>query len=561
MISITQNWGEVVLLVLLLVSIGGANASSMANQLERVRWQPGVEQPEPPKRWLGTNGRRRKKRQRQPNKQHSGQRHQTIKPGAEKQRQAATEQRKAEGEERSSPEPLPEAQTWVEEELGAVKLNDRRLERRLIQLMEQLFRQPTASIPQACGDWAGTKAAYRFFDNPKVSHAAILAGHREACLKRISQEEMILILQDTTDADYTHHPQTTGLGPIGHSQRQGQMVHNSLAVSEAGVPLGLLDQRVWTRDPERVGQRHQRRERPIEEKESYKWLLSLRASRKDIAQQVCVVTVADREADIYELFQEAEGETHVLVRAAWNRRLDGEKPDYLWEAVARSPRQGTFTVEVGRAQDRLPREATVAVRFTRVTLRPPKHRAKRDGLQPVTLSAIEVREEKPPPDQEALHWLLLTTWPVENLVDARRCARWYALRWLVERYHFVLKSGCRIEARQLATTERLQRCLAVYAIVAWRLLWLTYQARVTPDIPCTVVLQTHEWQALYCYIHRVTTPPAEPPSLNQAMHWIARLGGFLDRTHDGEPGVKTLWLGWQRLHDIAQGSLLARSPP
>ena len=450
---------------------------------------------------------------------------------------------------------------WVTQELAAVSLGDRRLDRRLHTLVEQFAQQPTASIPQACGSWAPAKAAYRFFDNSRVSHGVILAGHRQACLERVADEEIILALQDTTSLDYTHHPRTQDLGPLENPDCQGMFVHSALAVSDAGVPLGLLDQQVWTRDPEAVGQRHQRKKRPIEEKESFKWLKGLRASLKGLPAQVCLVTVADREADIFDFFLDAEThETQVLVRAAWNRRLT-DPPGYLWDQVARTSVRGRFTVEVGRAKDRLPREATVAVRFTPVTVRPPRHRLHEPGLYPLPLYAIEVREEDPPPGVEPLHWLLLTNRAVQSLNEAQRCVRWYGLRWLVERYHFVLKSGCRIEERQFETAERLKRCLGVYAIVAWRLLWLTYQARITPEAPCTVALETHEWQALYCYIHRTSILPAEPPSLNQAVRWIAQLGGFLGRTHDDEPGVKVLWRGWQRLHDITETWLLIHPPP
>jgi hypothetical protein len=441
-----------------------------------------------------------------------------------------------------------------------VRLGDARLGRRLHTMVEQFAEQPTASIPQACGDWGPTKGAYRFFNNPKVSHGDIVAGHRPACLERVAEEKLVLAVQDTTSLDYTHHPQTQGLGPLESPKRQGLFVHSALAVSDAGVPLGLLDQQVWTRDPEKVGQRHQRRQRPIEEKESFKWLKGLRASLKGLSTQVCLITVADREADVFDFFLDAKThQTQVLVRACWNRRLT-DPPGYLWDEVAHTPVRGRFMVEVGRAKDRKPREATVMVRFTPVTVRPPRHRLKEPGLHPLPLYAVEVREENPPPQVEPLHWLLLTNRPVNGFEQAQHCVRWYGLRWLVERYHFVLKSGCRIEQRQLETVERLQRCLGVYAIVAWRLLWLTYQARITPEAPCTVALETHEWQALYCYIHRTPTPPPEPPSLNQAVRWIAQLGGFLGRKHDREPGLKVLWQGWQCLHHIAETWLLLHPP-
>ncbi|MFQ5814496.1 MAG: IS4 family transposase [Anaerolineae bacterium] len=444
---------------------------------------------------------------------------------------------------------------WVVEELASVKLGDVRLEKRLHLLVTQFAAHPTALIPQACeGDKAAMKAAYRFFDNPKASHGAILDGHRLACVDRIADEELVLVLQDTTSLDYTPHSATEQLGPLENRNCQGLFVHTALATSEAGVPLGILDQQVWTRDPAQVGQRHQRKQRPIQEKESFKWLKGLRASLKEVPANVCLVTVADREADIFDLFWDAEKhQTHLLVRSAWNRRLDTKEKDYVWEAVGRTPVVSTSTVEVGRGKDRLPRTATVAIRFTPVEVRPPKHRRHEPGLKPVRLTVIEVREIDAPPEVEKpLHWVLLTNCAVNCLEDATRCIRWYGLRWLVERYHFTLKSGCRIEDRQLRKGERLQRCLGVDAIVAWRLLWLTYQARLAPDAPCTVALETHEWQALYGYIHKTSTPPATPPTLNQALCWIAQIGGFLGRKHDGDPGVKVLWRGWQTLHHIAE---------
>jgi hypothetical protein len=545
---------------------------------ERVLWERRPEQPQPPPEpWRpqrrrhgrpGSGGPRRQpqrrrrqrgQRQRRTNSALSGdQAVEKISPAAAKRAESSAgvlETSVASGlvccpEKPVATMPLSE---WVGKELAAVTLKDARLERRLHKLVEKLAEQPTASIPQACGGWAETKAAYRFFDNSKVSHGAILAGHHKACLERVAEEGLLLVLQDTTSLDYTHHPKTRNVGLLENEESRGLFVHTSMAVSAAGVPLGLLDQQVWVRAPEVVGRKHQRKKQPIEEKESYKWLKGLQASLKDMPAQVCVVTVADREADIFDFFWEAEAwQTQVLVRAAWNRNLAAPSKGRLWEAVARTPVQGKFTVEIGRAKDRQPRRAIMAVRFTPVTIQPPQHRRRDPNLHPLPLYAIEVFEEDPPADEKPAHWLLLTNRPVQSFAQAECCVRWYSFRWLVERYHYVLKSGCLIEDRQLETGERLQRCLGVYAIVAWRLLWLTYQARVTPEAPCTVALQTYEWQALYCYIHGTSMPPLQPPSLNQAVRWIAQLGGFLGRKRDGEPGVKVLWRGWQRLNDIAE---------
>lgn len=525
--------------------------------LECVLWPPYWERPQPPVRppWphrcrLWVKMRRRKGR-----KWLSHRRDGTLTMPEEKQHDTT---RKPTREAVVAAEGL---QEWVRDELAQVDLNDVRLERRLHQVVTQVAAQPSASIPQACGRWADTKAAYRLLENEKVSHEQILEGHRQTCLERVRKENLLLVLQDTTSLDYTHHPQTTGLGPLEHVKHQGLFVHTSLAVSADGVPLGLLDQQVWTRDPQQVRKRDQRRKHPIEEKESNKWLTGLRATQKDLPAQLCVITVADRESDVFDFFLEAEAQqTQLLVRSAWNRKLT-EPPGYLWDEVARTPIRGHWSVDVARTTDRLPRHATMAVRFAPVTVCPPNHRLSEKRLHPIPLYAIDVCEQNPPAGEKGLQWLLLTNRTVQTLEQAYCCVRWYGLRWLVERYHFVLKSGCRIEARQFETGERLKRCLGIYAIVAWRLLWLTYQARVTPQAPCSIALKTAEWQALYCYIHRTPTPPAEPPSLHEAIRWIAQLGGFLGRKHDGEPGARALWLGWQRLQDIATTWQITHPPP
>jgi Transposase Tn5 dimerisation domain len=191
------------------------------------------------------------------------------------------------------------------------------------------------------------------------------------------------------------------------------------------------------------------------------------------------------------------------------------------------------------------------VRSSQLTLKPPRNHSQRQQLLPIDLNAILVEEENVSSDVEPIRWLLLTTLKVEAFDELVRCIRWYSYRWLIERYHYVLKSGCGLEQLQLETSDRIIRALATYSIVAWRLLWLTYESRVNGQQPCDTVLEDHEWQALYCHVHNCLTLPPVPPSLHQTVRWIAQLGGFLGRIHDGEPGVKTIWRGLRRLHDIA----------
>lgn len=449
---------------------------------------------------------------------------------------------------------------WAIEEVKGVALGDARLNRRLSRLLGQLASQPTATIPQACETWADTKAAYRFFDNGKVTPEKILQAHQSACIGRIENHPVVLAVQDTTSLDFTHHPNTSGLGPIEAPTHQGLLVHSTLAVSPEGVPLGLLDQQVWTRDPKDVGVSHRRRERPFEDKESHRWLSAEQAMLSLLPERIQVVTVADREADIYDLFAAPRRQgAHLLIRAAWDRRVENPQK-HLWATLKASVIQGHVAVEVPRADDHPARTALLAVRFAKVQVCPPRRRLAGEGLSPVPMQAVFVQEEGAPSGVEPISWMLLTTLPVNRLKDALQVLRWYTLRWLVERYHLVLKSGCRIEQCQLETGARLRRCLAVYAIVAWRLLWLTYVARQTPEASCEVAFTREEWQALYCVHHRVSVPPKEPPTLQEAICWVAQLGGFLARKGDGNPGVIVLWRGLRRLHDLTEMWRLTRPP-
>jgi len=451
-------------------------------------------------------------------------------------------------------------ESWAAEELQHVDLGDKRLDKRLVRIVESLAGHPTASVPEASGSWAATKATYRFWDSRQVTPEAIRAGHRQVVVERIVGHSMVLLIQDTTDLNFTHHPGTKGLGYLDVPTQRGLKVHSTLAATVEGLPLGLVHQEVWTRDPAQLGISNRRSQRETKDKESQRWLTALAASQEAVPVGVCTLTVADREADIYDfLAAPRRPDAHLLIRAAHNRLVSHEAR-YLWDAIRRSPPRGQCTIELRRKDDHPARQATLTVRYQTLEVQPPRNRAGRRHLQPVPVQVILVEEENPPPGDHAVCWLLLTTLPVNRFAQAMQAVRWYSLRWLVERYNFVLKSGCRIEELQLETADRLQRALATYGIVAWRLLWLTYEARRNPDAPCDTVLEAHEWQALYCKTHDTPVPPATPPTLHEAVLWIAQLGGFLARRHDGDPGAKTIWRGLRRLSDIASTWELAHRP-
>jgi hypothetical protein len=443
---------------------------------------------------------------------------------------------------------------WAEEELGLATLDDQRLKSRLLTMARDFYERPQANIPQACQSRAKAKAAYRFFDHPETTMEKILDSHYEATLNRITHEKVVLAVQDTTSLNYTAHPATMGLGPISKVEGAiGLEMHDTMAFTVEGTPLGLVDVQSWARDPKEFGQNHRRHQRPIEDKESHKWLVSFQktAEAQKRCPQTMVVSVGDREADIYDLFKLAakdESGPKLLVRAMQDRLLT-EEQGHLWAVIAQKSAAGIQVIGVPRQGKRAARQANLEVRFGEVTLQPPRRKR---SLGEIRLWAILAEEKDAPHGVEPLKWMLLTTLDVSTYEQAIEKLRWYSKRWGIEVYHRTLKSGCQIEQRQLGTADRIETCLAIDLVVAWRIFHLTKLGRETPDVPCTVFFEEVEWKALCCFIKKEPTPPKNPPTLREAIRMTASLGGFLGRKADGEPGTQTLWLGIQRLDDIAE---------
>jgi len=449
--------------------------------------------------------------------------------------------------------PLPEGADWAEAELGGASFGDERLRQRLLILARDLYARPQANIPQACQSRARTRAAYRFFEHSRTSMDKILESHYEATVRRIAKEPVVLIAQDTTSLNYSTHPATEGLGPIATKQEGwvGLIVHDSVAFNLEGTPLGLMDVQCWARDPESFGKKHRRYELPIEQKESQKWLRAYEQAcrAKEHCPNTLVVSVGDREADIYELFERASRSNsgaELLVRATRDRVLADDQ-GHLWPKVAQQPVAGVQQIRVPRGSKGPAREARLELRFEEVKLKPPK---RKQGLRELSVWAIEAKEVDAPEGVTPLKWLLLTTLELHNFNDAAEKLSWYAKRWGIEVYHRTLKSGCKIEERQLGSADRIETCLAIDMVVAWRVFHLTKLGRETPDLPCTIFFEDAEWKALYSFVHKDPSVPERPPTLREAMHMVASLGGFLGRKNDGDPGTKSMWLGLQRLDDI-----------
>jgi transposase-like protein/transposase Tn5 family protein/DDE family transposase len=464
---------------------------------------------------------------------------------------------------------------WVMDEMKSVDLRDQRLNKRLQHVLSQLSGQPTASIPAACGGYAEMTAAYRFFDNDKVGFDGVFQPHSDCTRTRIAAQPVVLLVPDTTEIDVTRpEQQVQGAGPLAGSTRRGVFLHVMHAFTPDGTPLGTVQAIPWARDddkpPNATVTRGERATTPIEEKESFRWLLSMRQAREEASRcpGTRIVSVADSEADIYEVIAEGMEEPRTadwVVRCCQDRALvddleDAAGLDYLRAEVLAAPVLYRQTITVrgreakvacedrGRRQPRKPREAVVEVRAAQVTLRAAERKA--GQLPDVTVNAVLVTEVAPPEDDVAVEWLLLTSLPIDTVDQVYLIVEYYCTRWMVEIFFRVLKSGCRVEQRRFERMDRLLPCLAVYLIVAWRTLYVCRLGRSCPEISCEAVFEPGEWQSVYQVVKR-EKPPKHPPKLQEMVRMVAQLGGYVNRKRDDEPGPQTVWLGLQRLHDIA----------
>ena len=454
---------------------------------------------------------------------------------------------------------------WAEEEFGSVRFYDDRLRQRLYTIAQDFYNRPQANIPEACGSKARTIGAYRFFQNRKVTMDVLLTAHTEATIERIREHPVVLAPQDTTTLKYGTHPMTAGLGPVSHvtSDSIGLILHDTLAFTEDGTPLGVLDAQCWARDPEERGKKHLRHQRSIEEKESVKWLRSFRkvAEIQKLCPETTLVSIGDREADIYDLFLEAVRDPRgprLLVRMEKTRNRQVEQQP-LWDFMANRERAGSLKIHIPRRGSRRARDIEADLRFAEIELTPPVS-GPRDAV-PVTAWAVYLLEQEPEEGRPPVEWMLLTTAPVKSFDDAKTRVEWYTGRWGIEVYHRTLKSGCRIKDRQMGTADRLEACLGVDMVVAWRIYHLTMLGRETPEMPCTVFFKDIEWKALCCYVEKTPTPPRRPPNLKEAIRMVGAIGGHLGRKGDGPPGTQTLWRGLQRLDTATEMYVIFTQDP
>lgn len=459
----------------------------------------------------------------------------------------------------------------ADEFLGC-QFGDQRLNDRVGVIAAALANNPNVSIPAAMRPRAELEACYRFCDNEKVTQEKILQPHIQATYKRMQQCDFVVLVQDTTEIDLTRpQQQVQGAGPMDHESRRGAFCHPLIAFDTNGVALGMVGQQTWTRDQidtsDKKEKNKKRKETPIEDKESYRWIKGLQSAQQ--AAQACTETtcvcVGDSESDIYELLVAQEqhqlSNLHLLVRAGQNRNANEDEKIEDWlEVVRKAAKIGAQTINIrartakigigksARSRSRAARTADLEIRKATVEVRRPIHGNQKLPAT-VTVNVVLCEETNPPAGEDPISWMLVTTLPIETDEDVQRIISTYCIRWQIEVYFRTLKSGCRVEHRRFETIDRILNCLALYSVVAWRLMYICHLGRECPEIDCEVIFEPSEWKSVYVTLG-MKLPENGRPTLNEVVRAIARLGGFIDRPNN-HPGTQTLWVGLQRSYDLS----------
>jgi len=443
---------------------------------------------------------------------------------------------------------------WSEAEFQNAELGDKRLTDRLIQLAASFAQNPKGSIPQSTIEWKRTKAAYRFFDNEKVQVEKIHQSHKCATQLRLEQTEetILLAIQDTSEIAYHNHG-ALALG-MGNNGGNALFLHPTLLTTTLGVPIGIIGQQIWKRKEKKEAGAYKTQK--IEDKESYKWLKGFESAAEfqERNPKTTVISVCDREADVYELFQKQKqlknDGLHLVVRSARDRNLT-EKSETLISHMRKQSQKGQISVDVPRNGKRKQFTLNLAICYSMVELQPPTRINSTEKLAPLKLWVVEAKETDTS-SRTNVNWRIFTTLPINNLNSALTVLKYYQKRWVIEEYFKVLKSGCAIEERQLREFDRLEKCLMLDSVVAWRILFLMYAGRELPDLPATILFTDDECNAMYCIYHKTPKPPESPITISDMMRFLAKSGGFLNRKSDGFPGAIVLWRGCLQLPQTVQ---------
>lgn len=468
-----------------------------------------------------------------------------------------------------------EADRWAEAEFGEAPLGDKRLTERLVSSATTAANHPgQAFCGAAKGDWPAVKGYYRLIDAPDdsaVTMENILLSHRERTVQRMKAQKTVLCIQDGTDLNYSGLSQCEGLGTIGTNQTgassRGLHLHSTLATTTDGIPLGVLMAQCVAPEPRSKEDDRPSSAIPIEEKKTFNWIVGLRncVTLGGEMPDTQLISVMDREADFFELFDEQRRNPSVelLVRAKHDRTT--ADCTNLFDAIRSTPVRSQLRIQVQRQSARPKkskqkarpghpkRTADVALRYESVELRPPAHLG---DHAPVKLWIIHVVEEHPPDGVEPLEWFLLTTMKIETVKQAETCLLWYCLRWRIEDWHRVLKTGCRIEALAHDSAERLRRAIAIKLVIAWRIMLMTLLGREQPELPAEVLFTDLEIEVLGAFARKKKKRVNPLTLLGDAVRLVAQIGGYLGRANDPPPGHQLMWQGYSQLQLMCEGYAL-----
>lgn len=451
---------------------------------------------------------------------------------------------------------------WLARELQHVKCGDERIRKRLFQTVNLLDEKISGSINQSCGTWKEAKGGYRLFSNAKLKVSEIYASHYQGTVERIKEHQLIFSLQDTTYLDFDTHTKTVGLGSISKAytkHKKGLIMHSALAVTMEGLPLGLTSQQCWSRPAREEAANEKSRRRyltAIEDKESHKWITALKNTIQIAPAGTKVVTIGDREADIFAfLWVAASMNTLFVVRNRQNRKFivpNIGKTD-LRSHIKQLSTKREIVLEVPRKDNNKARKAKIEVKYASglIPIRSASIYGSKKSSHKISdkiaVHIVSAQEIHPPQNVEPIDWLLITNLAVHNFEDAIERIKWYKLRWKIEEYFRILKSGCKIENSRLSTKERLEKLIAIKSIIAFKILYLSKVVLSYPEEVCTRILSHEEWKALYIREHQAILLPDKPPTIKQVIIWLGKLGGFMNRKNDKFPGTMTLWRGYENL--------------
>ena len=460
----------------------------------------------------------------------------------------------------------------LDNEMKDLELNDVRLNKRCLNLLNKLEKCPEQSIPSACQVHSEVKAAYRFFKNPKVEDYKILNPHINSTIARCKNQSIVLFLEDTTEIDYTRNSSIGKLGRLDITQRRGIYNHVSLAVTKEGVPLGIISNEFFSRKAESFSKDRNYRKTPLNQKESYRWVKGIRkasnlSSKLPNSQ---VIYIADRESDTFHcLFEATRDETKcdIIIRACKDRntstKIVGERKKFkkLFSTLEELPIQGEVVFNTQSGYGKKSRKVKQSIQFDRVEVKPAI--LKENGYSPVSINAIRLSEIEPPLGEKPLVWVLLTTLELTNIEDVKVVIDAYRKRWAIEVYFKLLKNYCKIEDLRLFEENRLRSCISLYMIISWRLFLMKKISSICPDEKCTIIFSDIEWKVLCLnYLKKRKKSPSKipitPPTIKEVIMMLATLGGYLNRKSDGEPGPKALCIGYMKMQSLIDGWMLCQ---